>query len=1031
MKKFFTLLVGLVFAAILPSYSQEKVAEITSTVIKNSSELNSGYYIINCYIPKIADQDLKPSGSLYYNSGRNDRPFDVTRNGFIFEGESQINTDQANYIWYVSKGENGEIKIRNISQKIYFPKDTDRNNNMGDAATKAAEIFLAEDKTYTDANGTQMEGVVLVTQAQYSDNGVSQTRSIYANHVSDTDPNLSYWSRGDGEIIFQFVQVRNINFNIEYPFHTSVAPTGNEFDSNTRWQLLNIKQDNTYLYYTDENTNIKPNNSYTSTNGSVEDKYLWAFNVTPEGNLMIYNKAAGAGKVLAAGEMAGENGGGTFPNFVDYTNIGNQIATWNALKSIKVTGKDGFFLYRGENQAEKLNLRTVNGENVLSFWTAGADEGSTFWTIPYVNYTIKYVTESGEELQTPTNAYGVAGTDIALSAINGLVPKRATDNNGNELAIENSNITLPESYDCAITVTYANHFETTEIVDGSFAPDTKWYYLKLNGRYLSYNDTLENYNYKTTLYKEQKYVYSFTEKPQTYGCFWTFVRDGEDLKIYNAVTGTLMVLASQGSAERDYYPTMVAPGTDGYTDTWHYKMAKDSINFYLFLQGTTLQGGGLYDNKANKLNCFAGAMNDSNGGNPKNYLTFSTGDGDWSYFSVEEVGDITTTISSVRGQVGPTGAVGGFNSDESFSEFNSALEEGSVEGLAKALKIKDLTGTIIQFDASKYYRLQNVLRGGVLQINDEAGTETYKKLTQSNMNKANANMIWKIELLEGVENGVKLYHSNAKAYAGSPNNTSLNETGTEYVKVDWGGGNYGFKANGTSDYLVQYSGGGIGSWSQGGNGTDHAWYIIPAEEIDVNITEAGYTTVNYPFAVELPEGEDITAYFVTVIDNDPNNLMLRKVYSGHIPANTPVILKGTTNTYALSIVTEDKPTNISGNILKGTLLQETMGNGDIFVLSKPETKDVGFYLLNDADGANRTIPANKAYLLGEDLPTASQGVRGFTFSFEDSNDGTTNIENEVADLSQEEFYDLQGRRVQNPTKGIYITKSGKKVLFIK
>ena len=29
----------------------------------------------------------------------------------------------------------------------------------------------------------------------------------------------------------------------------------------------------------------------------------------------------------------------------------------------------------------------------------------------------------------------------------------------------------------------------------------------------------------------------------------------------------------------------------------------------------------------------------------------------------------------------------------------------------------------------------------------------------------------------------------------------------------------------------------------------------------------------------------------------------------------------------------------------------------------------------------------------------------------------------------EEYYDLQGRRVKNPTKGIYITKSGKKVLF--
>ena len=31
--------------------------------------------------------------------------------------------------------------------------------------------------------------------------------------------------------------------------------------------------------------------------------------------------------------------------------------------------------------------------------------------------------------------------------------------------------------------------------------------------------------------------------------------------------------------------------------------------------------------------------------------------------------------------------------------------------------------------------------------------------------------------------------------------------------------------------------------------------------------------------------------------------------------------------------------------------------------------------------------------------------------------------------SKEEFFDLQGRRVMKPSKGIFVTKSGKKVLF--
>lgn len=540
----------------------------------------------------------------------------------------------------------------------------------------------------------------------------------------------------------------------------------------------------------------------------------------------------------------------------------------------------------------------------------------------------------------------------------------------------------------------------------SFAENTYWYYLTLRKLYATHFDNEEN-------------IPLTSYNPVKYGSFWAFVKtESGAIEIYNAATGPKKVLASDapevnGTTGGDKTtPIMIDKEELGTkTGAWSIKVGDDNT-FYLKREGQTEDY--YLNERSGTLAFWSNSASKDDGG---------------SQFRVSLV-DIPAVIKSTREfQKAATGVVGALIG-ESYAEFNKALDKGTAEGLFEALKIRDITGTIIPFDPNKYYRLQNVMRDGVLQINTQSG-ENYKKLSQSTMDKTNANMLWKVEMIDDIEDGVKLYHVNAGEYAGNPGNTTLSKTGAEYIKVDWGAANFGFKQKGTNNYLVQFAGGNIGSWYEPGKGSDHAWYIMPAEEIDVNITEAGYTTVNYPFAVELPEGEDITAYFVTVIDNDPNNLMLRKVYSGHIPANTPVILKGTTNTYALSIVTEDKPTNISGNILKGTLLQETMGNGDIFVLSKPETKDVGFYLLNDADGANRTIPANKAYLLGEDLPTASQGVRGFTFSFEDSNDGTTNIENEVADLSQEEFYDLQGRRVQNPTKGIYITKSGKKVLFIK
>ena len=67
---------------------------------------------------------------------------------------------------------------------------------------------------------------------------------------------------------------------------------------------------------------------------------------------------------------------------------------------------------------------------------------------------------------------------------------------------------------------------------------------------------------------------------------------------------------------------------------------------------------------------------------------------------------------------------------------------------------------------------------------------------------------------------------------------------------------------------------------------------------------------------------------------------------------------------------------------------------------------------------------NKAYL---DLTEAAQGVRSLTIRFE--GDGSTGIENSEFAIQNSEFiYDLMGRRVLNPTKGVYVV-GGKKVII--
>lgn len=533
--------------------------------------------------------------------------------------------------------------------------------------------------------------------------------------------------------------------------------------------------------------------------------------------------------------------------------------------------------------------------------------------------------------------------------------------------------------------------------DGQFAENTYWYFLKLNNKYATY--------------KEGSTSIPLTSKnPVNYGSFWAFVENEDGiLTIYNAATGTskFFAAAANPNTSGTSYPNLMEKAT-GVTTTWEYvPVSNSNTQFCLNLTGETNKYPNDYASKGS--------------------IAFWNATGAGSTFIVENV-NLESTIAAIRtNQEAITGAVGTL-AGESYANFTAALDKGTMEGLVEALKIRDLTGTTVQFDPSKYYRLQNVMRGGVLQINDEAGTETYKKLTQSSMDKTNANMLWKVEMIDRIEDGVKLYHVNAGEYAGNPGNTTLSKTGAEYIKVDWGAANFGFKQNGTNNYLVQFSGGEIASWSEGGKGSDHAWYIMPAEDIEVNITNAGYATVNYPFAVQLPENESISAYIGTVISNDNSKLLLKKISNGLIPANTPVVLegvKGETKTYTLTIVTDNASTNPEENVLMGTLLPEAIS--ETFVLGT-NNGNVGFYKLSDTDN---TVGANKAYLPKSALPILPAGVKGVTFSFDDNSGETTGIEDATINLAEEEFYDLQGRRVMNPTKGIYVTKSGKKVLFTK
>ena len=129
-----------------------------------------------------------------------------------------------------------------------------------------------------------------------------------------------------------------------------------------------------------------------------------------------------------------------------------------------------------------------------------------------------------------------------------------------------------------------------------------------------------------------------------------------------------------------------------------------------------------------------------------------------------------------------------------------------------------------------------------------------------------------------------------------------------------------------------------------------------------------------------------------------------------------VVLKKTTSgSITMTPTASNSSDDYSGNSLTGTMTSiENPGNA--YVLNYKAAKGAGFYKLS----ASGTIGANKAYLV------SGAGAPEF-FGFDGN---TTGIDATLVNSEKVNsvVYDLQGRRVAQPTKGLYIV-NGKKVVI--
>ena len=199
-----------------------------------------------------------------------------------------------------------------------------------------------------------------------------------------------------------------------------------------------------------------------------------------------------------------------------------------------------------------------------------------------------------------------------------------------------------------------------------------------------------------------------------------------------------------------------------------------------------------------------------------------------------------------------------------------------------------------------------------------------------------------------------------------------------------------------------------------------------------------YTTMYTTFPYQLLDG--VKAYYLpanesTSYDADNNTVEFTEVTTGKVPAHTAVILEcndvqsGTNN--RLLPLTENVPEIVgeSLNLLKGyaSVNGATRANDKdrMYVFSVNNNGKLGFFHYSKT-----TMTPNKAYLeLPEMNEEVNEAMQRMTFSFGEEDVTPTKVElipTEVAD-DDAPIYDLQGRRVFNTIKGIYI-QNGKKFL---
>ena len=160
------------------------------------------------------------------------------------------------------------------------------------------------------------------------------------------------------------------------PFKTTTIVNG-EFATGTTWYTMAIGTGGSIISDNADATHIALGRATTK----YEDSDLWCFVGNETDGYSVYNKQAGAGKVLATPTSMssisgyGGTGGSTYPTMQDAQSLPTgYVALWDFATSDKIANVNGYYMkIHGTNHA----VNNFGGRGMLAFWAEGMDANST------------------------------------------------------------------------------------------------------------------------------------------------------------------------------------------------------------------------------------------------------------------------------------------------------------------------------------------------------------------------------------------------------------------------------------------------------------------------------------------------------------------------------------------------------------------------------------------------------------------------------------------------------------------------------